>query len=95
MQNNPLLNQLAFDIVKDKAIEDRTKEIMKEQEEKKREEEKIKKLKEEDEDDDFDEVDSEEERIMKAELEKMKGEALKKKELAARRAKEKYVNIEK
>ena len=32
MQNNPLLNQLAFDIVKDKAIEDRTKEIMKEQE---------------------------------------------------------------
>ena len=93
MQNNPLLNQLAFDIVKDKAIEDRTKEIMKEQEEKKREEEKIKKLKEEDEDDDFDEVDSEEERIMKAELEKMKGEALKKKELAARRAYGQYREI--
>jgi thiol-disulfide isomerase/thioredoxin len=90
MQNNPLLNQLAFDIVKDKAIEDKTKEIMKEQEEKQKEQEKLKKLKEEDEDDDFDEVDSEEERIMKAELEKMKGEALKKKEQAARRAKEKY-----
>ena len=86
MQNNPLLNQLAFDIVKDKAIEDRTKEIMKEQEEKQKEQEKLNKLKEEDEDDDLDEVDSEEERIMKAELEKMKGEALKKKELAARRA---------
>ena len=79
MQNNPLLNQLAFDIVKDKAIEDRTKEIMKEQEEKQKEQEKLNKLKEEDEDDDLDEVDSEEERIMKAELEKMKGEALKKK----------------
>ena len=78
MQNNPLLNQLAFDIVKDKAIEDRTKEIMKEQEEKQKEQEKLNKLKEEDEDDDLDEVDSEEERIMKAELEKMKGEALKK-----------------
>ena len=25
MQNNPLLNQLAFDIVKDKVIEDKTK----------------------------------------------------------------------
>ena len=34
MQNNPLLNQLAFDIVKDKVIEDKTKAYMEEQEEK-------------------------------------------------------------
>ena len=39
MQNNPLLNQLAFDIVKDKVIEDKTKMYMEEQEKKQKEEE--------------------------------------------------------
>ena len=37
MQNNPLLNQLAFDIVKDKVIEDKTKAYMEEQEKKEKE----------------------------------------------------------
>ena len=36
MQNNPLLNQLAFDIVKDKVIEDKTKAYMEEQEKKRK-----------------------------------------------------------
>ena len=36
MQNNPLLNNIAFDIVKDKVIEDKTKQYMEEQEKKER-----------------------------------------------------------
>ena len=87
MQNNPLLNQLAFDIVKDKVIEDKTKSYMKEQEEK--EQERIKAQKEKD-DIDLDEVDSEEERIMQQEMEKMKKTAEGKREQKAKQLKEKY-----
>ena len=45
MQNNPLLNQLAFDIVKDKVIEDKTKAYMEEQEKKEKEEAQKQKVK--------------------------------------------------
>ena len=77
MQNNPLLNQLAFDIVKDKVIEDKTKQYMEEQEKKQAEESKRKK---DDELDDLDEIDSEEERIMQQEMEKRRKTAESKRE---------------
>ena len=89
MQNNPLLNQLAFDIVKDKVIEDKTKAYMEEQEKKQKEE--IEKQKNEL--DDLDEIDSEEERIMQQEMEKMRKTAESKREDMAKRVKtEKYGN---
>ena len=89
MQNNPLLNQLAFDIVKDKVIEDKTKMYMEEQEKKQKEE--IEKQKNEL--DDLDEIDSEEERIMQQEMEKMRKTAESKREDMAKRVKtEKYGN---
>ena len=89
MQNNPLLNQLAFDIVKDKVIEDKTKMYMEEQEKKQKEE--IEKQKNEV--DDLDEIDSEEERIMQQEMEKMRKTAESKREDMAKRVKtEKYGN---
>lgn len=90
MQDNKLLNNLAFDIVKDKVIEDKTKEYMEDQK-KQKEEENIKKMNQDsDEENDLDKVDSEEERIMQKELERMKEDAKKKKEIAAQKAKEKY-----
>ena len=90
MQNNPLLNQLAFDIVKDKVIEDKTKMYMEEQEKKQKEEQEKKNLNELD---DLDEIDSEEERIMKQEMEKMKKNAESKREEMAKKLKnEKYGN---
>ena len=89
MQNNPLLNQLAFDIVKDKVIEDKTKMYMEEQEKKQKEE--IEKQKNEV--DDLDEIDSEEERIMQQEMEKMRKTAESKREDMAKRVKtDKYGN---
>jgi len=89
MQNNPLLNQLAFDIVKDKVIEDKTKMYMEEQEKKQKEE--IEKQKNEI--DDLDEIDSEEERIMQQELEKRRKTAESKREEMAKKVKtEKYGN---
>ena len=88
MQDNPLLNKLAFDIVKDKVIEDKTKDYMEQQEKKLKEQEKAQK-----EIDDLDEVDSEEERIMQKELEKMKKTAEGKREAVAKKiTKEKYGN---
>ena len=90
MQNNPLLNQLAFDIVKDKVIEDKTKMYMEEQEKKQKEEQEKKNLNELD---DLDEIDSEEERIMQKEMEKMKKTAESKREDMAKKLKnEKYGN---
>ena len=90
MQNNPLLNQLAFDIVKDKVIEDKTKEYMEEQDKKEKEEAEKQKL---DEMDDLEEVDSEEERIMRQQLEKMKKTAESKREEMAKKMKnDKYGN---
>ena len=90
MQNNPLLNQLAFDIVKDKVIEDKTKMYMDEQEKKQKEEmekQKYENL------DDLDEIDSEEERIMQQELEKMRKTAEGKREKISKKInKEKYGN---
>ena len=87
MQDNPLLNKLAFDIVKDKVIEDKTKMYMEEQEKKQKEEEK----KNKDELDELDEIDSEEERIMQQELEKRKKTAESKREDVAKKIKtEKY-----
>ena len=83
MQNNPLLNQLAFDIVKDKVIEDKTKMYMEEQEKKQKEE--IEKQKNEI--DDLDEIDSEEERIMQQEMEKMRKTAESKREDMAKKVK--------
>ena len=89
MQNNPLLNQLAFDIVKDKVIEDKTKMYMEEQEKKQKEE--VEKQKNEV--DDLDEIDSEEERIMQQEMEKMRKTAESKREDMAKRVKtDKYGN---
>ena len=89
MQNNPLLNQLAFDIVKDKVIEDKTKMYMEEQEKKQKEEIE----KQNNEVDDLDEIDSEEERIMQQELEKMRKTAESKREDMAKRVKtDKYGN---
>ena len=89
MQNNPLLNQLAFDIVKDKVIEDKTKMYMEEQEKKQKEE--IEKQKNEL--DDLDEIDSEEERIMQQEMEKLRKTAESKREDLAKKVKtEKYGN---
>lgn len=89
MQNNPLLNQLAFDIVKDKVIEDKTKMYMEEQEKKQKEE--IEKQKNEL--DDLDEIDSEEERIMQQEMEKLRKTAESKREDIAKKVKtEKYGN---
>ena len=41
MQDNPLLNKLAFDIVKDKVIEDKTKDYMQQQEKKQKESDEI------------------------------------------------------
>ena len=84
MQNNPLLNQLAFDIVKDKVIEDKTKAYMEEQEKKAKEEAERKQgegL------DDLEEIDSEEERIMQKELEKMRKTAESKREELAKKIK--------
>ena len=90
MQNNPLLNQLAFDIVKDKVIEDKTKMYMEEQEKKQKEEEEKQKNKELD---DLDEIDSEEERIMQQEMEKRRKTAESKREDMAKKIKtEKYGN---
>ncbi len=90
MQNNPLLNQLAFDIVKDKVIEDKTKAYMEEQEKKEKEEIEKQKLGELD---DLEEVDSEEERIMRQEMEKMKKTAENKREEMAKKIKnDKYGN---
>ena len=90
MQNNPLLNQLAFDIVKDKVIEDKTKAYMEEQEKKEKEEIERQKLGELD---DLEEVDSEEERIMRQEMEKMKKTAENKREEMAKKIKnDKYGN---
>ena len=89
MQNNPLLNQLAFDIVKDKVIEDKTKMYMEEQEKKQKEEEE----KKNNELDDLDEIDSEEERIMQKEMEKRRKTAESKREDIAKKIKtEKYGN---
>ena len=90
MQNNPLLNNIAFDIVKDKVIEDKTRMYMEEQEKIQREESELKKNNELD---DLDEIDSEEERIMKQEMEKMKKTAESKREGMAKKLKtEKYGN---
>ena len=90
MQNNPLLNQLAFDIVKDKVIEDKTKAYMEEQEKKEKEEIEKQKLGEID---DLEEIDSEEERIMRQEMEKMKKTAENKREEMAKKIKnDKYGN---
>ena len=90
MQNNPLLNQLAFDIVKDKVIEDKTKAYMEEQEKKEKEEIEKQKLGELD---DLEEIDSEEERIMRQEMEKMKKTAENKREEMAKKIKnDKYGN---
>ena len=90
MQNNPLLNNIAFDIVKDKVIEDKTRMYMEEQEKIQREESELKKNNELD---DLDEIDSEEERIMKQEMEKMKKTAESKREDMAKKLKtEKYGN---
>ena len=90
MQNNPLLNQLAFDIVKDKVIEDKTKAYMEEQEKKAKEEAE----KQQGEGlDDLEEIDSEEERIMQKELEKMRKTAESKREELAKKIKnDKYGN---
>ena len=88
MQNNPLLNQLAFDIVKDKVIEDKTKMYMEEQEKKQKAEAEKQKH---DELDDLDEVDSEEERIMREEMEKRRKTAESKREdMAKKITTEKY-----
>ena len=88
MQNNPLLNNIAFDIVKDKVIEDKTKQYMEEQEKKEKEEAEKKQgegL------DDLEEIDSEEERIMHKEMEKMRKTAESKREELAKKIKnEKY-----
>ena len=88
MQNNPLLNNIAFDIVKDKVIEDKTKQYMEEQEKKEKEEAEKKQgegL------DDLEEIDSEEERIMQKEMEKMRKTAESKREELAKKIKnEKY-----
>jgi len=90
MQNNPLLNQLAFDIVKDKVIEDKTKAYMEEQEKKAKEDAE---KKEGDLEDLEDELDSEEERIMQQELEKRRKTAESKREEMAKKLKnEKYGN---
>ena len=90
MQNNPLLNQLAFDIVKDKVIEDKTKAYMEEQEKKEKEEAQ----KQQGEGlDDLEELDSEEERIMQQELEKRRKTAESKREELSKKIKnEKYGN---
>ena len=91
MQNNPLLNQLAFDIVKDKVIEDKTKAYMEEQE--KKEKEQAEKEKAEGLEDLEDELDSEEERIMQQELEKRRKTAESKREEMAKKLKnDKYGN---
>ena len=88
MQNNPLLNQLAFDIVKDKVIEDKTKMYMEEQEKKQKAEAEKNKHNELD---DLDEVDSEEERIMREEMEKRRKTAESKREdMAKKITTEKY-----
>ena len=89
MKNNPLLNNIAFDIVKDKVIKDKTKMYMEEQEKKQKEE--VEKQKNEV--DDLDEIDSEEERIMQQEMEKMRKTAESKREDMAKRVKtDKYGN---
>ena len=91
MQNNPLLNQLAFDIVKDKVIEDKTKAYMEEQE--KKEKEQAEREKAEGLEDLEDELDSEEERIMQQELEKRRKTAESKREEMAKKLKnDKYDN---
>ena len=88
MQNNPLLNNIAFDIVKDKVIEVKTKQYIKEQEKKEKEEAEKKQgegLV------DLEEIDSEEERIMQKEMEKMRKTAESKREELAKKIKnEKY-----
>lgn len=66
-----LLNNIAFDIVKDKVIEDKMKEYTAQLEENDKKPQKEKEDEDQDEVD-FDEVDSEEERIMQKELSKRK-----------------------
>ena len=91
MQNNPLLNNIAFDIVKDKVIEDKTKAYMAEQEKKEKEESQKQKV--EGLDDLEEELDSEEERIMQQELEKRRKTAESKREEMAKKIKnDKYGN---
>lgn len=77
MHANPILNTIAVDLVKDQVIKDKMKEFTGEPQ--KFEEAELKpQLEKKTEDIDFDEVDSEEERIMQAELEKRMGKAAKK-----------------
>lgn len=90
MQDNPLLNNIAFDLVKNKAIEDRTKEIMEEQKHQKEAAKQQAKMDKEDKEPDLDEIDSEEERIMQRELEKRQGIASKKKAALKKRLEAKY-----
>ena len=90
MQNNPLLNNIAFDIVKDKVIEDKTKAYMEEQEKKAKEETQKQQAEGLD---DLEELDSEEERIMQQELEKRRKTAeSKREELSKKINNEKYGN---
>ena len=93
MQNNPLLNNIAFDLVKDKVIADKMKEYKAEtqnfQEAKLPQQQPEKK----DDDIDFDEVDSEEERIMQREAEKRMAKAEKKEKIKKQQLDEKYSSL--
>lgn len=75
MQNNPLLNNIAFDLVKDKVIADQMKEFKKEQNQQFTEAQVKPKVEKKEDDIDFDEVDSEEERIMAREAARRRGNA--------------------
>ena len=86
-QNTNLLNNITFDIVKDQAIKDRTKEYM---EDLQAQQKTSVKSKTNEELVDLDEVDSEEERIMRKELERRMGETQHRREITKKKLSEKY-----
>ena len=86
-QNTNLLNNITFDIVKDQAIKDRTKEYM---EDLQAQQKTSVKSKTKEELVDLDEVDSEEERIMRKELERRMGETQHRREITKKKLSEKY-----
>ena len=92
MNNNPLLNTIAFDLVKEKVIQDKLTEA-KVQEERENREEKESKNRKIDEFPDLDEPDSEEERIMKKEISKRQEMADKYVEKEKEKSKRKYGDL--
>ena len=90
MQDTKLLNNIAFNLVQDKAIKDKTEQMIKEEQEQQDLAKQARNKTKEELLDDLDDVDSEEERIMRKELERRVGETAHRREVAKKKLAEKY-----